>query len=130
MKLTVLVFSSLISLCVFAAIVKLFRSNTNNIRVNKQGWCLIFMFLLSNILDVHSTWLFIQRHGIVIEGNPIIRYFFKEYGILGIIFINRVPGALLLIYISLLRNSILLPLIIPTFIFSGICINNYIIALL
>jgi len=90
-----------ISIWILAAIVKIARSNENNINKNNLVWYLILIFLVINILDIHSTLLGIRRYGLIVEGNPIVRYFLKEFGVAGAIILNKVPNILFLIYISL-----------------------------
>lgn len=81
-----------------------------------SAFILIFAFIVLNVLDVHSTIVFIKHLelGISAEGNPVMRYLFEIFGFPLGLFVAKtfliLPGFLLfrLVTIDHLARVVLL----------------------
>lgn len=106
------------------AIQYFFGKNIKNIRIH----ILIVFWIFANVLDAHSTVLFVSRFGTEMEGNLIYRVLMEEFGIIqGLILVKGILVVLFSFLFFRLDNStsnkiIFLTLSIAIFL---IAISNY-----
>lgn len=95
-------------------------------------WGLLFLFIIVNILDAHSTFMVLRPHYYERERNPIARWVFRKLGIPSGIIIFKV--ALLSILIPAMAfyagNDLLtinIVLVVSNLVFALVVNNNYLV---
>lgn len=95
-------------------------------------WGLLFLFIIVNILDAHSTFMVLRPHYYERERNPIARWVFRKLGIPSGIIIFKV--ALLSILIPAMAfyagNDLLtinIVLVVSNLVFALVVHNNYLV---
>ncbi len=49
---------------------------------------LLYLFILSRITDLGTTFMVLKRDGLELEGNPIVRELIRNHGFLGVVLFN------------------------------------------
>ena len=66
---------------------------------------LIPAWVFANVLDMHSTWLFVRADGVAKEGNPIMRFAFERIGFWPSMAVKMGVVALMVIYLRQINVS-------------------------
>ena len=88
---------------IFALIITLLTPNTWIDRV--PVWLLIIAFVITRILDVHSTMMGVRHYGLAGEQNPGARWIIQRFGFKGIIVV-QIIGATALIPLLYVMHAI------------------------
>jgi uncharacterized protein YacL len=92
-------------------------------------FCNLFVFMVLNFMDAHSTYLVIRNSNLKSERNPFARYIFNKIGIIrGMVILKLISFSLIPLMIFAYTESpksINYLLIFINFLYSIVVSNNY-----
>lgn len=94
------------------------------------NWKFMFgIFAVLNILDHHSTLLFIKKHGLEMEGNPFIKFMWKKWGKKSFTLIKLLLFPIILVFPLFYLDQDNFPLLAAiNFFYVIVVANNYALA--